>query len=135
MSTTIAILQGAHAATAHFGGPHWLLSDEDAKTYALAVNNVARHYDIQAAQKTIDIFNLLGMVCFIEGTRLLYQRNPAARQAQQPRSGAQIVPIFQFDPRVASPFPPPASSPAPPAGPAGLDAPPIEDQPVEGQVH
>jgi hypothetical protein len=129
LSTTIAILQGAHAAAAHFGGPHWLLNDDDAKTYALAVNNVARHYDIQAAQKTIDIVNLIGMACFIEGTRLLYSRNPAARQAQQPRPGAQIVPIFQFDPRSAfSPAAQPAATPAP-----GSMPPP--DTLPEGQVH
>lgn len=102
MSTTIACLQGAHAIAAQFSGPHWLLADDDAKAYALAINNVARHYDIAVAQKTIDITNLVGLVCFFEGTRLLMNRKPPppARPAAQ---------VFQFNP-------PPATPPAPPVG-------------------
>jgi hypothetical protein len=115
---------------AHWAGPHWLLNDEDAKNYANAVNNVARHYDVAVAQKTIDICNLIGMACFIEGTRLLVSRHPPAQQQQRP--SAQVVPIMQFDPRQFGPFPPPAAaSPSHPDG--GPDGPPTV--PGEGQFH
>lgn len=130
LSTTIACLQGAHAVLAHWAGPHWLLNDEDARNYANAVNNVARHYDVAVAQKTIDIANLIGLACFIEGTRLLYSRSPAARQASQApqaRPAGQVVPIFRFE----NPYPP-APAPAPPATlPDELNPP----QAPEGPVH
>lgn len=118
-------------------GPHWLLNDEDARLYANAVNNVARHYDVGAAQKTIDIANLIGLACFIEGTRLLVSRSPAARQAAQQRpTTAQVVPIFQFDRAPSSPamgFPPaPASAASSPA--AEVYGPPNPLAP-EGQLH
>lgn len=106
MSTTIACIQGAHAVAAHLMGPHWLMSDDDAKNYANAINNVARHYDVGAAQKTIDICNFIGLTAFYEGTRLLYTRQQAGRPQPPPRS-ADIVPIFKFDP----PFPPAAAAP------------------------
>jgi hypothetical protein len=122
---------------AHWAGPHWLLNDEDAKNYANAVNNVARHYDVAVAQKTIDICNLIGMACFIEGTRLLVSRHPQKAQAQRP--SAQVVPIVRFDhppPPFAGagfgPFPPSAAAPSshPDGGP---DGPPTV--PGEGQFH
>lgn len=129
MSTTIACLQGAHAVMAHWGGPHWLLNDEDARNYANAVNNVARHYDVAVAQKTIDICNLLGLVCFYEGTRLFYSRSAAARPQPQTRQTASVVPIFQFAPPA---YPPAQASPAPPAG--EVFGPPNPVAP-EGPVH
>ena len=129
LATTVACLQGMHAVLAHWGGPHWLLSDDDAKQYALAVNNVARHYDIAVAQKTIDIANLVGMVAFIEGTRVLYSRRPP-----QPRQGPMGSPVtgqvFQFTPPGASPIPPATVPPATaePFGPTLPDTP-------EGSLH
>lgn len=109
----MACLQGIHAVLAHLGGPHWLLNDGDAQTYARAVQNVARHYDVGAAQKTIDIANLVGMVAFIEGTRVLAQRQ--AKKAPPPQ--AQQFPAmsaFQFVPQAPQPAPG-AVSPAPEA--------------------
>jgi len=139
LSTTIACLQGAHAILAHFAGPHWLLNDADAKAYASAVNNVARHYDLHAAQKTVDIANLIGMACFVEGTRLLYTRTHAHARGQaqppEPPPRGQVVPFFQFgaNPPGASAAP---STPSPPAEMYGpLPQAPQPDAPPEGQVH
>lgn len=136
LGTTIACLQGAHAILAHFGGPHWLLDDKDATTYAKAINNVARHYDIKAAQKTVDWVNLLGMMAFIEGTRIVAGK--AARQAAQrppPRGPAQV---FTFSPP-NQPDTPPAPAPGRPQTPLGAEmfgppAPPDGSSP-EGAVH
>lgn len=114
MSTTIACLQGSHAILAHFGGPHWLIDDKDATTYAKAIQNVARHYDVRAAQKTIDWINLCGMIAFIEGTRVLAGRLQKAQPKPPPRGPAQV---FQFSPPVtngaAQPTPPASASPSP----------------------
>src|SRR5215469_16308537 len=95
LSSTLAILQGIHTGLAYFGGPHWLLDDEDGKRYAQAVANVARHYDIEVAQKTVDWLNLLGIAAYIEGTRFLHGRM-GQRQPQRPRQAGQVVPIFSF---------------------------------------
>jgi hypothetical protein len=134
LSTTIACIQGAHAIAAHFAGPHWLVNDADAKTYAAAINNVARHYDVGAAQKTIDILNLCGMVAFIEGTRLLYSRSPASRP-QPPQASAPVVPLFRF----ATPPAAMGQAPRPPTTPASeVFGPPLpsEAEPLpEGPVH
>lgn len=134
----MAIIQGFHTCAAHFGGPHWLMNDEDARTYAVAVNNALRHFDVEAAQKTIDITNAIGLACFFEGTRLLYSRMPAAQRAQQqPRPTGQVVPIFHFAPPApafagAGSYPPMPPSAAP--TPTEVYGPPNPAAP-EGQVH
>lgn len=109
-----------HAILAHLGGPHWLLSDDDAKTYARAVQNVSRHYNVETAQKTIDWCNLIGMVSFVEGTRLMAQRQArAAAKAPPPSPFSTTMPVFQF---------------APPTAPQPGAAPAVEPQ-AEGQLH
>jgi hypothetical protein len=118
-----------HTVLAHLGGPHWIMSEEDATNYARAVNNVARHYDVGAAQKTIDIANLVGLIAFYEGTRILYQRTQAGRQQPPPRPRGQVVPIFQFAP----PFSPAAEATPAPTPPDAGTAPLAE--PPEGAVH
>jgi len=130
-------LQGAHAILAHFAGPHWLLNDADAKAYAAAVNNVARHYDLRAAQKTVDIANLIGMVCFVEGTRLLYTRTHArgAQGASQASQRGQVVPFFQFNQNPPGATPPAAASTPQPPEPFGPPLPHDPDGPSEGQLH
>jgi hypothetical protein len=129
-------LQGAHAIAAHFGGPHWLLNDGDAKMYAQAVANVARHYQVEVAQKAIDHLNLLGMVSFIEGTRLLYSRTAQP----PPQRSAQVVPLFNFAAPPAAPTPP--APPARPSHPPGGEAPgsqvfgpPMPEAPPEEALH
>lgn len=127
-----------HAILAHFGGPHWLLDDKDAKTYAAAVQNVARHYDIRAAQKTVDWLNLLGMIAFVEGTRVVAGRAPKP----PPRQPGPMGQVFQFTPSQPTPPPSPqgpttpAASPQaeqrpPAAPPSGGNGPPMAEGPID----
>lgn len=105
-------------------GPHWLLSDPDAKAYGLALSNALRHLPVTMAQKYVD-FTALGIaIIAYEGPRvhmdmqLRAQRGAAAR----PRSGPAQV--FQFSPR-------PTPSPQPPQEPAnGATEPPTVDMPM-----
>lgn len=124
-----------HVGFAHFGGSHWLLNDDDAKAYALAVNNVARHYDIAVAQRTIDVVNLIGMVAWIEGTRFLVSRHGPPKQPQQPRG--QVVPFMQFSSPVTGQVHPttvvPPTTPAP--EPFGPPLPTGTDTPEGGALH
>jgi len=119
LSSTIACLKGAHAIASHFGGPCWLLNDADAKLYAQAIADVARHYDVGVAQKTMDIGNLIGMICFIEGTRFAEMRRlkNAPPPPQGPAGG--FHPIFTFSPPATAPQPQPPGAPGttPPAAP------------------
>jgi hypothetical protein len=104
LSTTIACIQGFHTIAAYFGGPAWLMNDEDSKAYAVAVNNALRHHDIAVAQKTIDYCNLAALTLYFEGTRWMAMRQP---QPRQPMSAGPAQ-IFQFA------TPPPAPTAAPP---------------------
>jgi len=59
-----------HGVLAMARGPHWLLSDADAKAYGLALSNALRHLPITMAQKYVD-FTALGIaIIAYEGPRL-----------------------------------------------------------------
>ena len=133
----MALIQGVHTGLAYFGGPHWLIDDADALRYAQACANVARHYDFEVAQKTIDWLNLCGLVAYFEGTRLLAQRNPqraaGGGRPPQPRPPGTVVPIFQFGNPPAAGNPSPAQPQPEPFGPPYPPQP--DDSPPEGQLH
>lgn len=81
-------------------GPHWMLTDADAKNYGAALANALRHLPIQVAQKYLD-FGALGLaVLAYNGPRLAmdHQLRRAAREA-----AARATPnVFSFTPRSAS---------------------------------
>lgn len=103
---------------AYFGGPVWLLNDEDASKYALAVTNALRHTDLEVAQKTVDYCNLAAAVVYYEGTRWMAMRQAARQPAPPPRP---LAPVFTFSP-------PPQTSPTSPE----RVPPPPEDPQAEG---
>lgn len=51
--------------------PELQLSEPEAKAYAEAIRAVARHYDIGASAKALDIFNLCTTMGSIYGIRLM----------------------------------------------------------------
>lgn len=102
-------------------GPHWLLSDPDAKAYGTALSNALRHLPITAAQKTIDFAALGIAVMAYELPRvgidmqLRAQRQAQAQARRQPQGPAQV---FQFRPN--SP-PPQSATPQQPVQPPVVD--------------
>ena len=123
MSAAAGLLQGIHSVMAMARGPHWLLSDPDAKAYGLALSNALRHLPVTMAQKYID-FTALGIaVIAYEGPRvhmdmqLRAQRGAAGRPRQGPAQ------VFQFAPR-------PPQQPQEPANGAAPPEPPTVDMPM-----
>lgn len=126
MSAAAGLLQGFHAVIAMRRGPHWLLNDQDAKAYGLALSNALRHLPVTMAQKYID-FSALGLAIFAyEGPRIgidmqLKRERLAQRQPVQPARGP--AQIFQFrstgsgpsGPVMSETSSPGASVPSPPA--------------------
>jgi hypothetical protein len=119
LSSTIATLQGLHLLFSYAGGPHWLLSDEEARRYAAAVQNVVRHYPLHIAEKAQDWFNLTMVVASLEGKR--YAEGKRRKAAPHPSGtiGGPLPPGFG-PPPPGSPFfsfqpPSPPSRAAPPA--------------------
>lgn len=102
LSTTQSLLQSFHTVAAYFGGPCWLLNDEDAAKYALAVANALRHTDIEVAQKTVDYCNLAGAIVYYEGTRWMAMREA---QRRPPPPQRPLAPVFTFSPPPTSPNP------------------------------
>jgi hypothetical protein len=90
---------------------HWQLTEADAKHYAQAIKNVARHYSLGVTQKALDWYALSLCVASMEGSRIV----GSYRNARSKRGGSQQSPprgpaqVFEFAPR-------PAPSPANPAG-------------------
>jgi hypothetical protein len=93
---------------------HWQLTDGDAKAYAQAVKNVARHYSLGVTQKALDWYALGMCMAHMEGSRVVGSyRNARAKRGGggPPRGPAQV---YEFTPRPASPSPAnPAGQPAP----------------------
>jgi len=102
-----------HAVIAMRRGPHWLLSDPDAKAYGLALANALRHIPVQVAQKWID-FTALGCAVFAyEGPRIgMDMQLRAQRQRPAQRPPQAMGQVFQFRPP-AGPNPAPQQPPAP----------------------
>jgi hypothetical protein len=98
-------------------GPHWLLNDQDAKAYGLALANALRHLPVTMAQKWVD-FTALGLAVFAyEGPRIAMDAAIRRdRQAQQ-RRPQPMGQVFQFRPPGAAGPQPPPDAPAAPGGP------------------
>jgi hypothetical protein len=117
LSAAAGLLQGVHAVLAMRRGPHWLLSDPDAKAYGLALANALRHLPVTMAQKWID-FSALGLAVFAyEGPRMAMDMQ-IRRERQQQRRPGPMGQVFQF---------------TPPARPGGGAAPAAPSQP-EGEM-
>jgi hypothetical protein len=99
---------------------HWQLTEQDARAYAQAVKNVARHYSLGVTQKALDWYALSMCMANIEGSRVVasYHNARAKRGGSQPGGSGPRGPaqVFEFTPRPASPSPAnPAGQPAPSA--------------------
>jgi hypothetical protein len=95
---------------------HWQLTEADAKIYATAVKNVARHYSLAATQKSLDWYALGLCMASMEGTRILgsYQ-NARARRTSSSSPRPATATVYPFPGPSASPPPPSAAQPPPPA--------------------
>jgi hypothetical protein len=114
LSAAAGLLQGAHAVIAMRRGPHWLLNDQDAKAYGLALANALRHLPVTMAQKYVD-FCALGIAVFAyEGPRVALDMQLRAQRgaAARPRPPSGPAQVFQFR-AAAGPQPeqPPPQSP------------------------
>lgn len=74
--------------------PAWNLSDEEAKTFAEASSNVARHYNTSLNPKVADWIVLIGVIAAMYGPRLLplFMRligKKPPEQAPQPEQESQ----------------------------------------------
>lgn len=105
LSAAAGLLQGFHAIIATRRGPHWLLNDQDAKAYGIALSNAMRHLPITAAQKTIDFAALAVAVCAYEGPRIAVDMHIKAQRRAGPRPAPGPAQVFQF--RTPQPAPPP----------------------------
>jgi hypothetical protein len=117
LSAAAGLLQGVHSVIAMRRGPHWLLSDPDAKAYGAALANALRHLPISMAQKYVD-YCALGVAVFAyEGPRIAIdmalkaQRTPT-RPPPGPMGPAQVFQFRRPAPGAASE--PEAVQPAPP---------------------
>jgi hypothetical protein len=114
LSAAAGLLQGAHAVLAMRRGPHWLLSDPDAKAYGLALANALRHLPVTMAQKWVD-FTALGLAVFAyEGPRIAMDAAIRRERQTQQRRPQPMGQVFQFRPPGAASEP--AETPAAPMG-------------------
>ncbi len=63
------------------------IDESEAKELARAAQNVARHYDVAASQKSLDWANFVGAMCMVYGTRLYAFRNRKRAEAARPVDG------------------------------------------------
>jgi hypothetical protein len=118
LSAAAGLLQGIHTVIAMKRGPHWLLSDTDAKHYGTCLANALRHIPIGMAQKSVD-FTMLGIAIFIyEMPRVAMDQ--AIRQGKAPRERGPAQ-VFHFVPN-------PATAQAGQAGKGNGAAPPPEPE-------
>ena len=86
--------------------PELAMTEGDAKTLAVAAQNVLRHYSIQSTQKTVDWITFGSVVAFMYTPRVValrrrkrrpggYQRQSSPDTATPPPGPAQI---FEFRP-------------------------------------
>jgi hypothetical protein len=109
-----------HAVVAMRRGPHWLLSDPDAKAYGTALANALRHLPVTMAQKYVDFAALGVAIVAYEGPRMgIDMQLRAQRQAGARRPPQGPAQVFQFTPRQAGPEAPaevPPDTPPPMPG-------------------
>lgn len=77
------------------------LNEDEGKQYANAVQNVMRHYSVQATQKTIDWIALIGTLGLIYGPRAvaILNRQPPAPPKAKPRGPADVVQLHPNAPQ------------------------------------
>jgi hypothetical protein len=109
------VLQASHQLIAMRNQqPHWLLSDADAKTYAVAWQNAMRHIPIRVQQKYIDFTALAFAIGQFEFPRIMLSAQIARQQARRASPGA--APVFQFRPADPGPSSAPAGQGTAPGG-------------------
>lgn len=106
------------------GIPEIVIDQSEADSIAKAANNVARHYNVETTQKTLDWVSLFGALGMVYGTRFgafmlrkrqekMEQQRPAAtvyqmpmrqatpeapaRQATQPEQASHVMPEMEFE--------------------------------------
>ena len=99
-------LTGIHALlAAALQAPELVLSQQEAEYVAKSYTAVARHYDMQASQKAVDIGNLVVTIGIVYGSRLVSigARRKAARDAKRAGTPAVVVqPAPAAPPRAAT---------------------------------
>jgi hypothetical protein len=90
-------------------GPHWLLSDADAKDYGAKLANAMRHLPVTMGQKYIDWSAFAVAVFSYEGPRIGMDMQMQAQKAN-PRPQNGPAQVFQFAPRAAPEATGPAAS-------------------------
>lgn len=124
--------------------PHWLLSEQDAKTYGAAIGNAMRHLPMNASQKALDFSALLFCAMHMETPRIYASvrnaHNARNRRNAHPDAGLNSQAVGGRDvpggatvyPFPNSPPQPGAAAPSPPQGGGvegftgeGVDSPPM----------
>lgn len=106
LSALAGVIQGFHAIIAfQRAEPHWLVNDNDAKRYSIAIGNALRHMQIRTAQKTIDMAALVFVAFSVETPRVIRSAQ-LARETANPRRQGPSATVFQFTN-------PPPTQPAP----------------------
>lgn len=83
------ILLSSHAMlAAMMGAPELLLDAKEANAVAVALNNVARHYDLSATQKTLDWINLAMILGGTYGMRAVMIYNRQRKRGPSPQEGS-----------------------------------------------
>lgn len=67
--------------------PELELTEEEAKGFMTAVQNVARHYSVQTTQKGLDIAAMFGIVGTMYGPRIMAIRFRKAREDAERNAG------------------------------------------------
>lgn len=117
-------------------GPHWLLNDDDAKKYGVALANAARHLPVQATQKAVDFTMLAVAVATFDGPRVALDMQLRAQRQAQARQPSHGSPVFAFVPPASGPPRPapaqsnPTSPLHPTAATSGAQPPPPQEAPM-----
>jgi hypothetical protein len=124
LSALGGVIQGLHVIVAmQRAEPHWMINDDDAKKYGVALGNVLRHFPVRTAQKTIDFTALILVAFAIETPRIGRSVQLAKDRRQGPRPVGQVFQFRQPQPSGQT------ATPQPPTGGDGSGQPPIADPP------
>lgn len=102
---------GLHVMLAARGAPELVITEQEAKDFMGAAQNVLRHYSVKTTQKTLDWLMFIGVAGGIYGPRLMAVsiRQAEDRRAKGgPARRGQVLPF----PSMASSGGPPQASPA-----------------------